>query len=196
MMVPNWQSAIMFFKVSSHFWWKPISFHYRGDTTVIGTSSTEMGSNLSLYWSGSKPFIDLLCSTPPWKKKAGRLGNGNSIWLLLSMRTTVAIVGLSVGSSCTHNRPIWMHLTTSFVESITVKFGSNASDGLPSLHSFQTCTYSQGMINPIVHVTLILDLTVMINEGTKFDTHIAHKVFCAFSLIEWTVLLSANNFKK
>jgi hypothetical protein len=31
--------------------------------------------------------------------------------LLLSMTFTIDIIGLSIGSSCTHSRPIWMHFT-------------------------------------------------------------------------------------
>ena len=47
--------------------------------------------------------------------KAGCLGTGSVAVSLLSITTATAMVGRSLGSSCTHNSPTFTHLRNSFV---------------------------------------------------------------------------------
>ena len=47
--------------------------------------------------------------------KAGCLGTGSVAVSLLSITTAAAMVGRSLGSSCTHNSPTFAHLRNSFV---------------------------------------------------------------------------------
>jgi hypothetical protein len=47
------------------------------------------------------------------KVKAGCFGEGMVVSLLLNMKTTANMDGLSMASSCTHKRPILMHFKAS-----------------------------------------------------------------------------------
>lgn len=70
-------------------------------------------------------------------KNAGSEGTASVKEKLLSMRTTEAIVGLSAMSSWTHNKPMWMHLIMSRIESEpSLNVGSIKLEAVPSLQLF------------------------------------------------------------
>ena len=48
------------------------------------------------------------------RKNAGCFGGTSDTVSLVIMKTTSDMEGLSIGLSCTHRRPMWMHLKTSF----------------------------------------------------------------------------------
>ena len=83
-------------------------------------------------------------------KKAGSEGTASVIVALLSMRTTEAIVGLSVRSSWTHNRPMCMHLIISCID-VEDNVGSIKVDAVPSLQLFHA--WKQTNCNMECHVT-------------------------------------------
>ena len=48
------------------------------------------------------------------RENAGSFGGTSDTVSLVIMKTTSDMEGLSIGLSCTHRRPMWMHLKTSF----------------------------------------------------------------------------------
>jgi hypothetical protein len=58
--------------------------------------------------------------------------------LLLSMTFTIDIIGLSIGSSCTHRRPIWMHFTIWSRGARLLKDGSMISIKVPAVQFAHT----------------------------------------------------------
>lgn len=72
--------------------------------------------------------------------KAGFFGAGRAE-SLLSIVTTKDMVGLSTGSSCTHNSPTWMHLNISLLEFELRKEGSINSVDLSSFQTVHACIY-------------------------------------------------------
>lgn len=69
----------------------------------------------------------------PWKKP-GCLGWGSST-SLSNINTADAMVGLSSGCCCAHNKLTWMHLNISDTLHVSSMFLSINSRTLPSLHS-------------------------------------------------------------
>ncbi|KAI6704406.1 hypothetical protein NL676_007368 [Syzygium grande] len=73
---------------------------HRGYNSVTDMPLVDKGIVLPMDWSDSSSSIGMLSRRNLlWTKKAGRRGDGRVIELLLSMRTTVAMVGLIEGSS-------------------------------------------------------------------------------------------------
>lgn len=68
-------------------------------------------------------------------KKPGCFGWGNSTPSLLNQKTADAIVGLSSGSFCTHNKLTWIHLNTCDSTYESFKHSSISSNALPSFNS-------------------------------------------------------------
>jgi uncharacterized protein (DUF983 family) len=58
--------------------------------------------------------------------------------LLLSMTFTIDIIGLSIGLSCTHSRPIWMHLIIWSRGARLLKAGSVISIKVPDVQCSHT----------------------------------------------------------
>ena len=75
--------------------------------------------------------------------KAGSLGTGIVAASLLSRRTAMAMVGRSLGSSCTHNSPTFTHLENSFVLHVSLSVWSISSKTLSSFHSFHAWDSSE-----------------------------------------------------
>ena len=73
--------------------------------------------------------------------KAGALGKGMIIVSLPSQIITELIVGLFVGFSWTHNKPIWINFMISFL-GFSIKNGSIIISGFPSTHLFHAYTKS------------------------------------------------------
>ena len=71
--------------------------------------------------------------------KAGCLGLGRLAVSFPSMKTTFDIIGRSLGSSCTHNRPTFAHLRNSFPLHVSLSVASIRSNGLLSFHNFHAC---------------------------------------------------------
>ena len=67
---------------------------------------------------------------------AGCFGTGSVAVSLLSITTAVAMVGRSLGSSCTHNSPTFTHLKNSFVLHVSLIVWSINSNTLSSFHNF------------------------------------------------------------
>jgi hypothetical protein len=68
-------------------------------------------------------------------RNAGFFGTERVAELLLSIRSTEAIVGLSATFSSTHSNPMWMHLSISVVEP-PLKMGSTIFKDVPCLQFF------------------------------------------------------------
>jgi hypothetical protein len=67
------------------------------------------------------------------------LGFGRVIVSLANITTTVDMVGLSAASSWTHNRPMFMHLTTSLSIQVFASTECIVSKQFPSHHFFHVC---------------------------------------------------------
>ena len=88
-------------------------------------------SGLSSSSSSSSWFLPVL--------NAGSHGSGSVGLSLVSIVVTADMVGLRFGCSCTHSRPIWMHLSTSMALDVSAMDGSMNSRLWPSLHSLHAC---------------------------------------------------------
>ena len=73
-------------------------------------------------------------------ENAGCLGFGMATVSLASITTTSDMLGLSLGSSWTHNKPICMHLSTSLPVKDFSSIGSIISKHFPSDHVLQAYT--------------------------------------------------------
>ena len=71
-------------------------------------------------------------------KKAGSDGTGSDRESLLSMRTTLFMVGLLATFSWTHKRAMWMHLISSDDRPFLAR-GSTIFKAVPSLQFLHTC---------------------------------------------------------
>lgn len=93
---------------------------------------------MSFTTEGSVAIDGSTWSTLP-KENAGCLGWGRAIDSLPRRTTTLDMVGLCSGSSCTHRSPICMHLTTSVGWHDSNNTGSTNSNSLPSFCSLHAC---------------------------------------------------------
>jgi hypothetical protein len=75
------------------------------------------------------------------RTKAGCLGFGRVAASLPSMKTTLDIVGRSLGSSCTHKSPTFTHFKYSFVLQLPDSVWSIKSSDLSSFHKCHACRY-------------------------------------------------------
>ena len=102
---------------------------YRASTRLIVTWFTEelvsIAGELGSFW--------LLVS-----KKVGCVGDGRVVWVL-NMKIISDIVGLFAAQSCTHNRPTWMHRSTSELGHDCLIGKSIISKAFPSFHRFHVC---------------------------------------------------------
>lgn len=120
-------------------------------------------------------------------KKAGWEGVGKEKDPLLSMRSTVLIVGLAPKFAWTHNNPIWMHLPISILDPF-LKQGSTISKAFPFpqlLHAYNNtniwqssfiCIYSHRHSNELTLATYkadetFFDLLVGLSSIILLSTH-------------------------
>ena len=82
-----------------------------------------------------------------FKIKAGFFGEGTST-SFSNMKVTVDMVGRSVGSSCTHNNPIWRHLMISYPQLDSSKLESTISIALSNFQSSHTYSYVKEIYIP------------------------------------------------
>ena len=104
---------------------------YRASSNVIVSPFVENPSCLI----GEESISDRCL--PVWKP--GSLGSGSAV-SLLNIKTTVDMVGLYSGHSCTHNRPTWIDRNTSFGlhDSFSeLSISSNCLSSLYSLHAWE-----------------------------------------------------------
>lgn len=115
-----------------------MSWHYRASMTERVTSVTVQVSS-SIGFFGEEEEERLLLTQKP-----GRLGWSISVVSLVSIRTTDDITGLSSAHSCTHKRPICMHLKTSCGRNVdddaSTITGSTISSPFPSFQFLHTCS--------------------------------------------------------
>ena len=96
-----------------------------------------MAARTSLFQDASGLLDDeAVLEGPLFMTKAGSLGTGIVAVSLLSSTTATAMVGRSLGSSCTHNSPTFTHLVNSFVLHVSLSVWSISSNTLSSFHSF------------------------------------------------------------
>jgi hypothetical protein len=119
---------------------RSLCHRYLPSTTVtvqlLALSDRQAGSSWS---SSSSRFLPVL--------KAGSHGLGSIVLSLASIVVTADMVGLRVGCSWTHNRPIWMHLSTSVALDVSAMDGSTKSKLLPSFHSLQACNKMEAKLS-------------------------------------------------
>lgn len=72
----------------------------------------------------------------PLSINAGFFGIGIVVVSLTNIKTIDCMCGLSDGTSCTHNNPMWMHLNTSACMYESPRAKSINSTPLSSFHSF------------------------------------------------------------
>ena len=107
--------------------WKNVSYRPSEDTVLVSSFKLET-CRLEDEAVSDKGFQ---------QTKAGCFGMGRQTFSLLSIRNTDDIVGRSLGSSCTHNKPTCMHFITLDVLQESLSVWLTISNCLSSFHNFQ-----------------------------------------------------------
>ena len=97
-------------------------------------------------------------------------GLGMAIESLPKSATTVVMVGLSCGSSCTHKNPICMHLTISDVEHVSIKKLSTNSNTLSSHHNLHAYQFRLQMELYFIYAIPFPFFLILI-QGEKVNIH-------------------------
>ena len=79
-------------------------------------------------------------------KKAGCLGVGRFKVSPSSILITIDMVGRSLGSSCTHKRPIFRHFTNWSAMQVSCRVSSIKSNNLLLVHSPHVCDSKQSLL--------------------------------------------------
>jgi hypothetical protein len=118
-----------------------VIYKTEGGNLVINSHRGEGLETVSWFTEG---FVVRIWSV--WMTRAttntGCFGEGRDSNSFPKRSRTDEIVGLSVGSSCTHKSPICMHFKTSVVKHDSINEGSTNSNSFPSFHSLHACQHA------------------------------------------------------